>query len=321
MTELSRRTVLAGSAAAVGSLSVAPSFLEGFFTAANAQSAAFNKYKVGKIDVAAIHDGAFTPALPDRFVTNQPKEEVVKALKAAGLDSEKLNVPINPVVFNNGNRVVLIDTGMGPAVNAQNPGLGNMVKNLAAAGYDASKITDVVISHFHSDHINGLVTGDQPTFPNAQIWVPAAEMKFWTDESNISSTPENRKSDFPNVKRVIINGLKSKVTQFEPGKEVVPGLMAMATPGHSPGHTSFVLSSGNDKVFIQSDITNIPALFVTNPGWHVMFDQDPKMAEETRRRVYDMLANDKTRVQGFHFPLPALGRIEKAGNGYRLVAA
>jgi hypothetical protein len=82
-----------------------------------------------------------------------------------------------------------------------------------------------------------------------------------------------------------------------------------------------VLASGNDKVFIQSDVTNIPSLFVTNPGWHIMFDQDPKLAEATRRSTYDMLAKEKMRVQGFHFPLPSLGRIEKTASGYRLTNA
>ena len=85
--------------------------------------------------------------------------------------------------------------------------------------------------------------------------------------------------------------------------------------------TSFILSSGSDKVFIQSDVTNHPTLFVTNPGWHLMFDQDPAMAETTRRKVYDMLVADKMRVQGFHYPFPASGYIQKDGNGYRLIPA
>ncbi|MFX6811603.1 hypothetical protein ABTH44_18315, partial [Acinetobacter baumannii] len=93
----------------------------------------------------------------------------------------------------------------------------------------------------------------------------------------------------------------------EHGKDVAPGLQAVATLGHTPGHTSFILSSGNDKVFIQSDVTNNPAVFVANPGWHLMFDQDPQMAEATRRKVYDMLSADKMRVQGFHYPFPAIG--------------
>jgi glyoxylase-like metal-dependent hydrolase (beta-lactamase superfamily II) len=318
MSELSRRTLLAGSTAAVGALSVAPGFLEGFFSSAMAQSAGFNKYKIGNIEVAAVHDGAFVMPLPDRFVGNQPKEEVSKALKAAGLDGEKLNIPLNPTIFKNGNRIVLIDTGMGPAANAQNPNFGLLTKNLAAAGFDPAKITDVVISHFHADHINGLLNGTNPTYANAQVHVPALEWKFWTDDAEAGKAPDARKPAFANVKRVFADGLKNKVTQYQHGKEVLPGLMAVATIGHTPGHTSFVLGSGNDRVFIQSDVTNIPALFVTNPGWHVQFDQDPKQAEETRRRVYDMLAKDKIRVQGFHYPQPSLGRIEKTKDGYRL---
>jgi glyoxylase-like metal-dependent hydrolase (beta-lactamase superfamily II) len=318
MSDISRRTLIAGSSAAVGALSIAPSFLEGFFSSAMAQSAGFNKYKVGNIEVAGIHDGVNTFPLPDRFVVNQSKEEVQKALKAASLDTEKLSIPFNPVVFKNGNRIVLVDTGMGPAANAQNPNVGNTVKNLTAAGYDPAKVTDVVISHFHGDHINGLLNGTNPTYPNAQVHVPALEWKHWTDDAELAKAPDGRKPAFANVKRVFTDGLKGKVTQYQHGKEVVPGLMAMATLGHTPGHTSYILGSGNDRVFIQSDVTNVPALFVTNPGWHVQFDQDAKQAEETRRRVYDMLAKDKIRVQGFHYPFPSLGRIEKTKDGYRL---
>lgn len=91
--------------------------------------------------------------------------------------------------------------------------------------------------------------------------------------------------------------------------------------GGTPGHTSYVLSSGSDKVYIQSDVTNNPALFVAHPEWHLMFDQDPQLAEKTRRKVYDMLVADRMRVQGFHYPFPALGYVEKDGNGYRLIPA
>lgn len=321
MTELSRRTVLTGSAASAGALSLAPSFIEAYFNSAMAQAAGVNKYKVGSIDVCGIADGVNTFPLPDRFVVNQPKEEVQKALAAAKLDTEKLSIPFNPVAFQNGNRIVLIDTGMGPAANAQNPNVGNTVKNLTAAGFDPSKVTDVVISHFHADHIHGLLNGTDPTYPNAQVWVPAVEWKYWTDEGEASRAPDGRKPAFASVKRVFADGLKNKVTQYEHGKEVVPGLTSVATIGHTPGHTSFVLASGNDKVFIQSDVTNVPFLFVNNPGWHVAFDQDAKQAEETRRKTYDMVSVEKMRVQGFHFPFPSLGRIEKAGDGYRLTTA
>jgi glyoxylase-like metal-dependent hydrolase (beta-lactamase superfamily II) len=318
MSELSRRTLLAGSTAAVGALSIAPSFLEAFLSSAAAQSAGFNKYKTGSIEVAGIADGVNTFPLPDKFVVNQTKEGVQKALAAAKLDTEKLSIPFNPVAFKNGSRIVLIDTGMGPAANEKTPNVGNTVKNLTAAGFDPAKVTDVVISHFHGDHINGLLNGTNPTYPNAQVHVPAVEWKYWTDEANVSRTADSFKGNFANTKRIFADGLKNKVTQYQHGKEVVPGLMAVATIGHTPGHTSFILGTGNDRVFIQSDVTNVPSLFLINPGWHVTFDQDAKQAEETRRKTYDMLANDKIRVQGFHFPFPSLGRIEKTATGYRL---
>jgi glyoxylase-like metal-dependent hydrolase (beta-lactamase superfamily II) len=120
---------------------------------------------------------------------------------------------------------------------------------------------------------------------------------------------------------VLEAGLKKKATPYEWGKEAAPGLLAVETIGHTPGHTSFILSSGSDKVFIQSDVTNHPALFVVNPGWRAFFDQDPAQAETTRRKTYDMLVAEKMRVQGFHYPFPANGFVEKDGNGYRLVPA
>ncbi len=117
--------------------------------------------------------------------------------------------------------------------------------------------------------------------------------------------------------RTVFDKLNRKVTQYEAGKEVAPGITSVATPGHTPGHMSYVVASGNAKVYVQADVTNHPALFARNPGWHAFFDQDPQMAEATRRKVYDMLVAEKMMVQGFHYPFPALAYIEKAGSGYR----
>ena len=108
-----------------------------------------------------------------------------------------------------------------------------------------------------------------------------------------------------------------RVKNYEWGKEVIPGVTAQGTPGHTIGHTSFVISSGSDAVYLQSDVTHVPFLFVRNPGWHAMYDQAPGMAEATRRKVYDMLVAEKMMVQGFHYPFPGLAHIEKAGTGYR----
>ena len=111
------------------------------------------------------------------------------------------------------------------------------------------------------------------------------------------------------------------MTQFEAGKELAPGITSIATPGHTPGHVSFAVQSGSGKLLVQSDVTNIPALFVRNPDWHVTFDNDPALAQTTRHKFYDMAAAEKTLVAGYHFSFPSVGYIEKDGAGYRLVPA
>ena len=117
--------------------------------------------------------------------------------------------------------------------------------------------------------------------------------------------------------RRVFGIIGNKMTKYEPGKDVAPGIASVAAHGHSPGHTLHIVSSGNSSLMIQADTTILPQLFVRNPGWHVMFDMDAPRAEETRRRIYDRLVADKMLVQGYHYPFPALAHIEKAASGYR----
>ena len=194
---------------------------------------------------------------------------------------------------------------------------------MAAAGFDPKNVDMVVISHFHGDHINGLLNAEGTlAFANAEVLVPSVEWKYFMDDGEMAKqTGERMPGVFKNARRVFEAGLKKKVTPYEWGKEVAPGLLAVETAGHTPGHTSYVLSSGSGKVFIQSDVTNVPYLFAANPGWHAFFDQDPAMAEKARRKTYDMMVAEKLQVQGFHYPFPGLGNVEKDGNGYRVIPA
>jgi glyoxylase-like metal-dependent hydrolase (beta-lactamase superfamily II) len=271
-----------------------------------------------------ISDGAGTFPLGDGFVLNAKKDEVNAALEKAFRPRDKITISYGPLVINTGGKLVVIDTGNGPGAFVASKGaVGQFAANMAAAGIDPKAVDLVVISHFHGDHVNGLLTADnQPAFPNAEVLVPATEWKFWMDDGEMSRASSDRMTGlFKNNRRVFEAGLKKKVTPYDWGKEVAPGLLAVETIGHTPGHTSYVLSSGADKVFIQSDVTNDPDLFARNPGWHLMFDQDPVRAEATRRKVYDMIAAEKMRVQGFHYPFPGLAHLEKDGAGYRWVPA
>jgi glyoxylase-like metal-dependent hydrolase (beta-lactamase superfamily II) len=321
MSEISRRTVLSGATALTAACLGAglSDTAQSAAPATGKQAPGFYRYKIGDFEVTVVTDGANTLPLPESFVVNAKKEEVSAALAAAYLDKDKLTIPYTPIVVNTGEKLVLIDTGQGEAAFERTKGAaGQFQRNLAAGGMDRGAIDMVVISHFHGDHVNGLLTADnKPAFPNAEILVPRVEWAYWTDDGEMSRAPAGRMQDLFRNNRRVFDALGRKVAQYVWGKEVAPGIMAVATVGHTPGHSSYVVSSGSGRVYVQSDVTNIPALFARRPGWHAGFDQDPVKAEETRRKVYDMVAAEKMLVQGFHYPFPALAHIEKAGDGYR----
>jgi glyoxylase-like metal-dependent hydrolase (beta-lactamase superfamily II) len=322
--ELTRRHVLTAAAGAAAAPLLPAISANAAAPMADKQAPSFYRYKVGDVQVTVISDGVSTFPLGDTFVLNAKKEEVAAALDKAYMPNDKISIQFGPLVVNTGGKLVVIDTGNGPGAFATSKGnVGQFATNLAAAGIDAKAVDMVVISHFHGDHINGLLTADNASaFPNAEILVPSVEWKYFMDDGEMGKqTTERMKGVFANARRVFDAGLKKKVTPYEWGKDVAPGLLAVNTAGHTPGHTSYVLSSGSGKVFVQSDVTNMPYLFATNPGWHAFFDQDPQMAEAARRKTYDMLVADKLMVQGFHYPFPGLGRVEKDGGGYRVIPA
>jgi glyoxylase-like metal-dependent hydrolase (beta-lactamase superfamily II) len=327
MTELNRRTLLAGTAAAgaaaaTGALNTTPALAAA--PAAGKQNSGWYRYKVGDAEVTVVTDGVNRVGkLPDNFVLNKSMDEVNKALAEDFRAPGQLEIPYNPVVVNNGGKLILIDTGTGEAgFNSSKGVAGQFASNLLASGYKPEQIDAVVITHYHGDHINGLLKADNTiAFPNAEILVPSAEHKFWMDDGEMSrAQPGRMEGLFKNNRRVFNPEVLKRVKTYDPGKEVTPGLTAMATYGHSAGHNSLMLSSGGKTVFMSADVTNVPFLFLRNPGWHLTFDQDPKMAEETRKKVYDMVSKDKIMVQGFHFPFPAMAYVEKTANGYREIA-
>ena len=319
MTHLSRRTLLGGAAVAgTTALLAASSPTRAAAPPVGRQAAGWYRYKVGSHEITVVTDGINRFRFPDGFVSNRNREQINQELASLymGLEKDQIAIPYCPCAVNTGSKLVVIDTGTGEGTLQKSKGAaGQFLTNLKASGIEPSQVDSVVISHFHGDHINGLLLADgKPSYPNAEIMVPAPEWKYFMDDAEMNrQTTDRMKGVFAGFRRVF-KGLK--VTPYDAGKEVAPGITAVATHGHTPGHMSHIVSSGNAKVYIQADVTNLP-LFVRNPDWHLMFDQDAQAAEATRRKVYDMLAAEKMMVQGFHYPFPALAYIEKSGNGYR----
>jgi glyoxylase-like metal-dependent hydrolase (beta-lactamase superfamily II) len=316
---LTRRDLLIGTGAATATyLTTAFSPLVAqntpSFGAPSVVQVGFRKQKIGDIEVIALNDGVTRRALGEEFVKNAKLNDVQELLKSQGLPTEYIDVPYTAFLLVIGNRKILIDTGFadnGPSTT------GRLVANLNAAGLKAEDIDTVILSHYHGDHINGVRNkAGQLVYPKAKIMVPTVEHAFWMDDNRMAQAPDAMKGAFANVRRVL-GGLSSEqLVQFEPGTEVAPGLMSRAAFGHTPGHTLFVAESKGEKFAYLADLTNIPQLFARNPDWAVQFDMNADAAREVRRRVFDMMVNEKMIAGGFHFPFPAFGRIEKMGNGF-----
>jgi glyoxylase-like metal-dependent hydrolase (beta-lactamase superfamily II) len=269
------------------------------------------KFKVGDIEVIQLFDGTWEKAHDPGFVRNASLDDVKGALKAGGLTDAYVPIPFTVTAVRIGGRLVLFDSGTGAQVA---PTAGDITKkNLwQAAGIDPEKVETVIITHFHGDHITGLMAKDTnaPIFPNAQIHVPAAEYKFWTDPATTAGAAKRIQAVFPGWKNI---------RQFEGDAEVVPGIRAVNSNGHTPGHTSYQLASGGQQLMVLGDVTNIRALNMKNPGWHLVFDANPTLAEENRRKMFDRVVADKVVATGYHWGMPGAGTIEKDGNGYALV--
>jgi glyoxylase-like metal-dependent hydrolase (beta-lactamase superfamily II) len=318
--DISRRALMAagtslGVAAATGlDLSLAkPALAQG--AAPAGQAPGFYRYKVGDITITAINDG-FAMRPLEGFVRNADLFAVQDAMKAAFLPETAVPISFTTLVVQTGGRLVLLDTGNG---DSGAPTSGRWMANFTAAGFDPKAVNTVIFSHFHGDHINGLRLKDgTAVFPNAEIIVPAAEWGFWMDDARMGAAPDAMKGAFANVRRVF-GPIAKDVKQIADGATPAPGITAVATPGHTPGHTAYRIASGSASMLFVADLTNHPALFVRNPDWSAIFDMDADAARATRRKVLDMAATDRTQLAFYHAPFPATGFIAKAGNGFDYV--
>jgi glyoxylase-like metal-dependent hydrolase (beta-lactamase superfamily II) len=274
----------------------------------------FKKYKVGDISVTAVYDGIWKKPHDAAFIKNASIDDVKTALTAAGQTTEFMPIPLTVVVLDIGGKLVMVDSGSG--VGQWQPNATNLPGNMEKAGIDPKKISTILVSHFHPDHIFGLMEKGTNTavFPNAELIVQETEYNWWTEAGRVEKLPEARKGLGTRIQAVFPTWKNFKLVKD--GAEVAPGVRLVNAPGHTPGHAAFHVTSGGKQLMVSNDVMYVPALLGPHPDWMGAYDQDGPLAVETRKRLVDRVIAEKMMICGAHFPFPGSGSFVKDGNAY-----
>ncbi len=329
-TILSRRSLFAAGALALSPCLVRASFASTLAADDKAEPAPgnpprFHRFKVGSIECVAVNDGTvMLDAVQPPFAVGAPVDAVNTALDKAFHPRSRAMLEFNAIALRLGGQWVLVDCGYG---SASAPNLGHITANLRAAGIAPEAVGAIVISHAHGDHINGVLTKEGSiAFPNASYVMSKVEHEFWTGNPDLSKVglPDDTKKDFVAAAQKHIAAIKSsgkKLHLVDGSAKVFSELTFVPTPGHTPGHMSFVLRDGKEELFILADLAHNHVLMFANPTWGPVFDTDPDVAAATRAAIFDRLAANRSLVMAFHLPWPGLGHVRRDGKGYEWVLA
>jgi len=270
---------------------------------------------LGKSQVITLSDGEmelpFNTALAD---ASSP--EVLSFLQQYNIDSSIRRSPLNLTLLRDSERNVLFDIGAG---SNWLPGTGLLLDSMQALGVEPEEITHVVFTHAHPDHLWGLMDDfDEPLLPNAEYLISATEWDYWTNPKTVDEMPEDRMSFAVGAKRNLLS-IEDSITRFKDGEEILSGVEAVATHGHTPGHTAFELRDGSESIMVIGDALTHEQISFAKPGWQTGSDQDRALAATTRKKLLDRLQHQQTRMIAYHLPGGGMGSVERDGNAFRFV--
>ena len=276
------------------------------------QASGYYRMMLGDFEITALSDG--TVALPvNKLLTNTTAAKVDQALGKRALSSP-LDTSVNAYLINTGDKLVLVDAG---AAGLFGPTLGKLTGALKAAGYQPEQVDEIYITHMHPDHVGGLMAGDKLAFPNAVVRAEKHDADFWLSQANLDKAPAESKGFFQGAMASLnpyVNAGKFK--SFDGNTELVPGVRAVFAPGHTPGHSTYVVESKGKKLILWGDLMHVAAVQFDHPEVTIQFDSDSKSAARQRQQAFADAAKDGYLIGATHLPFPGIGHVRREGKGY-----
>ena len=306
------RKVVAALAATTAIALFASSAAEAAAPMVKTSAPGYYRMMLGDFEVTALSDG--TVNLPVRdLLTNIKPAAIDKALTKSYLKNP-LETSVNGYLINTGEKLVLIDTG---AAGLFGPTLGNLATNLKAAGYQPEQVDEIYITHMHADHVGGLMAGDKLVFPNAVVRADKKDADFWLSQANLDKAADGDKGFFQGAMASLNPYVKAgKFKAFDGNTDLLPGIKAIVTAGHTPGHSVYVVESKGQKLMLWGDLMHVAAVQFDNPSVTIKFDSDSKTAAVQRKKAYAEAAKQGYLVAATHLSFPGIGHVTTNGKGY-----
>ncbi len=276
----------------------------------------YYRMALGNIEVTALFDGA--TQLDPKLLKNTSAQEVAKLHARMFVKGPTMQIAVNAYLINSGGKLVLVDAG---AAKVLGPKLGQIVTNLKAAGHTPEQVDVVLLTHLHGDHVAGLVDAEgKAVFANAQIWSAKADNDFWLSEEIAAKAPKEFQPFFKMARDAAAPYLKiGQWKTYATDQELLPGIASVAANGHTPGHSGYLVGTGEDRLLIWGDIVHNHAVQFARPQVAIEYDNDPKAAVATRKAIFAKAAREKLLVAGMHLPFPGIGHVRKEASGYSWV--
>lgn len=276
----------------------------------------FYRIMLGSFEVTSLSDGTVPSFSLQQLLTNTSPAVVSKALQLEFL-SDPVEGSVNAFLINTGPRLVLVDAG---AAGLFGPTLGRLLDNIRASGYRPEQVDDVIVTHMHPDHVGGLMVSGQLAFPNGSVHADRREAAFWLSQANLDAAPAASKDFFRGAMGSVGPYEKAgRLTLFDDGAEITPGIRVRGAPGHTEGHTFVVIESEGRKLVLWGDLVHAAPVQFPHPEVTIAFDADSRAAAAQRAKAFEEAAQEGYLVGAAHISFPGLGRVRAQGSGYRWV--